>query len=262
MGKVPKVLHKCSPLPGGCSRTGLAVWRSREPWIFRVRAGRARMPLPPDHSSHGAPRPVASTASRDWPPRSRPPMGARYVGGRRQRGGAALLCGGGVPNGRPAGMGGSESSQGGRKVSFGLDERDQVRVLQGIRVRRCRAAGLDTALLGGTRQPRAGLRPPQRPVRVRCVAGGPPRRAAVCPQTLCFCIPLDAFPERWALCACSAPCPWADRERCVLLAFGSNGRCSGLLPFHPLLVLTVFLWSRTILRYLLPFRFKLDRCYP
>lgn len=195
MGKVPKVLHKCSPLPGGCSRTGLAVWRSREPWIFRVRAGRAQMPLPPDHSSHGAPRPVASTAPRDWPPRSRPPMGARYVGGRRQRGGAALLCGGGVPNGRPAGMGGSESSQGGRKVSFGLDERDQVRVLQGIRVRRCRAAGLDTALLGGTRQPRAGLRPPQRPVRVRCVAGGPPRRAAVCPQTLCFCIPLDAFPE-------------------------------------------------------------------
>ncbi|XP_072203413.1 MICOS complex subunit MIC25 isoform X2 [Excalfactoria chinensis] len=31
-------------------------------------------------------------------------------------------------------MGGSESSQGGRKVSFGLDERDQVRVLQGIRL--------------------------------------------------------------------------------------------------------------------------------
>lgn len=33
-------------------------------------------------------------------------------------------------------MGGSESSHGGRKVSFGLDEREQVRVLQGIRVRR------------------------------------------------------------------------------------------------------------------------------
>ncbi|XP_054243581.1 MICOS complex subunit MIC25 [Indicator indicator] len=31
-------------------------------------------------------------------------------------------------------MGASESSQGGRKVSFGLDERDQVRVLQGIRL--------------------------------------------------------------------------------------------------------------------------------
>ncbi|NWR61928.1 MIC25 protein, partial [Bucorvus abyssinicus] len=31
-------------------------------------------------------------------------------------------------------MGGSESSHGGRKVSFGLDERDQVRVLQGIRL--------------------------------------------------------------------------------------------------------------------------------
>ncbi|NXR10977.1 MIC25 protein, partial [Semnornis frantzii] len=31
-------------------------------------------------------------------------------------------------------MGGSESSQGGRKVSFGLDEREQVHVLQGIRL--------------------------------------------------------------------------------------------------------------------------------
>ncbi|KAM6061912.1 MICOS complex subunit MIC25 isoform 2-T3 [Chlamydotis macqueenii] len=31
-------------------------------------------------------------------------------------------------------MGGSESSQGGRKVSFGLDERERVRVLQGIRL--------------------------------------------------------------------------------------------------------------------------------
>ncbi|KFQ39114.1 hypothetical protein N332_05027, partial [Mesitornis unicolor] len=31
-------------------------------------------------------------------------------------------------------MGGSESSLGGRKVSFGLDEREQVRVLQGIRL--------------------------------------------------------------------------------------------------------------------------------
>ncbi|NXT24748.1 MIC25 protein, partial [Syrrhaptes paradoxus] len=31
-------------------------------------------------------------------------------------------------------MGGSGSSQGGRKVSFGLDEREQVRVLQGIRL--------------------------------------------------------------------------------------------------------------------------------
>ncbi|XP_068019904.1 MICOS complex subunit MIC25 isoform X3 [Melanerpes formicivorus] len=31
-------------------------------------------------------------------------------------------------------MGASESSQGGRKVSFGLDERDQVRVLHGIRL--------------------------------------------------------------------------------------------------------------------------------
>ncbi|XP_051483790.1 MICOS complex subunit MIC25 isoform X4 [Apus apus] len=31
-------------------------------------------------------------------------------------------------------MGGSESSHGGRKVSFGLDEREQVRVLQGIKL--------------------------------------------------------------------------------------------------------------------------------
>ncbi|NXU15319.1 MC25A protein, partial [Pardalotus punctatus] len=31
-------------------------------------------------------------------------------------------------------MGGSESSQGGRRVSFALDEREQVRVLQGIRL--------------------------------------------------------------------------------------------------------------------------------
>ncbi|XP_061864344.1 MICOS complex subunit MIC25 isoform X2 [Colius striatus] len=31
-------------------------------------------------------------------------------------------------------MGGNESSHGGRKVSFGLDEREQVRVLQGIRL--------------------------------------------------------------------------------------------------------------------------------
>ncbi|NXT10914.1 MC25A protein, partial [Prunella fulvescens] len=31
-------------------------------------------------------------------------------------------------------MGGCESSQGGRKVSFGLDERERVRVLQGIRL--------------------------------------------------------------------------------------------------------------------------------
>ncbi|NXP36917.1 MIC25 protein, partial [Leiothrix lutea] len=31
-------------------------------------------------------------------------------------------------------MGGCESSQSGRRVSFGLDEREQVRVLQGIRL--------------------------------------------------------------------------------------------------------------------------------
>ncbi|XP_075289162.1 MICOS complex subunit MIC25 isoform X6 [Opisthocomus hoazin] len=48
-----------------------------------------------------------------------------------ERGGTA---GRGVPGARPAGMGGNESSQGGRKVSFGLDERERVRVLQGIRL--------------------------------------------------------------------------------------------------------------------------------
>ncbi|NXH86174.1 MIC25 protein, partial [Edolisoma coerulescens] len=31
-------------------------------------------------------------------------------------------------------MGSSESSHGGRRVTFGLDEREQVRVLQGIRL--------------------------------------------------------------------------------------------------------------------------------
>lgn len=59
-------------------------------------------------------------------------------------GGAA---GRGVPSARPADMGGSESSHGGRTVSFGLDEREQVRVLQGIRVRRPE---------GGRRRPREG----------------------------------------------------------------------------------------------------------
>lgn len=61
-------------------------------------------------------------------------------GALRSGGGGPVRVGGaagrGVPSARPAGMGGSESSHGGRKVSFGLDEREQVRVLQGIRVRR------------------------------------------------------------------------------------------------------------------------------
>lgn len=35
-----------------------------------------------------------------------------------------------------AAMGGNESSLGNRKVTFGLDEQDRVRVLQGIRVSR------------------------------------------------------------------------------------------------------------------------------
>ncbi|OXB83001.1 UNVERIFIED_CONTAM: hypothetical protein H355_001344 [Colinus virginianus] len=40
-------------------------------------------------------------------------------------------------------MGGSESSQGGRKVSFGLDEREQVRVLHGIKTVFCVTVATD-----------------------------------------------------------------------------------------------------------------------
>lgn len=39
------------------------------------------------------------------------------------------------PRRPPLGMGGSGSRAGGRSVSFGRDERDRVRVLQGVRVR-------------------------------------------------------------------------------------------------------------------------------
>ncbi|XP_066182774.1 MICOS complex subunit MIC25 isoform X2 [Sylvia atricapilla] len=64
-------------------------------------------------------------------------MVSGYVGRRGEgRGSAGSRCERGARRGRatPAGMGGSESSHGGRKVSFGLDEREQVRVLQGIRL--------------------------------------------------------------------------------------------------------------------------------
>lgn len=113
--------------------------------LGRGRAGPSAQPPPADYSPQPAPRLAASTAPCYWPPLSRPPMGRGYVG-RRRKGSGALRSGGsvrvggaagrGVPCARPAGMGGSESSHGGRKVSFGLDEREQVRVLQGIRVRR------------------------------------------------------------------------------------------------------------------------------
>lgn len=66
-------------------------------------------------------------------------MVSGYVGRRCQgRGAAGSRCGRGARRDQatPAGMGGCESSQSGRRVSFGLDEREQVRVLQGIRVRR------------------------------------------------------------------------------------------------------------------------------
>lgn len=70
---------------------------------------------------------------------------------------ALLAAGAGEGRGEdgatPGGMGGSESSQGGRRVSFGLDERERVRVLQGIRVRRL-------GVSWGRREPGCGrLRP-------------------------------------------------------------------------------------------------------
>ncbi|XP_071405811.1 MICOS complex subunit MIC25 isoform X2 [Pithys albifrons albifrons] len=60
-------------------------------------------------------------------------MGSGHVG--RRRGARALLAAAASgAEATPAGMGSSESSHGGRRVTFGLDERDQVRVLQGIRL--------------------------------------------------------------------------------------------------------------------------------
>lgn len=166
-------------------------------------------------------------------------MGARDVGGRRQRGGAARHWGRGVPSGRPAGMGGSESSHGGRKVSFGLDEREQVRVLQGIRVRRCGAPGPGTALLGRTRQPRAGLRPSQRPVCAVRLRAELPCAHGRC-ISVCLWTPFlgDGRSAR-ELSAKAAFC-------CVRL----QRALLRVLPFHPLLVRTVFLWTGIILRYL------------
>uniref|UniRef100_A0A8C3DG82 Coiled-coil-helix-coiled-coil-helix domain containing 6 n=1 Tax=Corvus moneduloides TaxID=1196302 RepID=A0A8C3DG82_CORMO len=64
-------------------------------------------------------------------------MGSGYVGRRCEgRGAAGSPCGRGARWGQAtlASMGGSESSHGGRRVTFGLDEREQVRVLQGIRL--------------------------------------------------------------------------------------------------------------------------------
>ncbi|XP_071295756.1 LOW QUALITY PROTEIN: MICOS complex subunit MIC25 [Agelaius tricolor] len=64
-------------------------------------------------------------------------MGSGYIGRRWQgRGAAGSRCGRGARRGKatPDGMGSCESSQGRRKVSFGLDEQDRVRVLQGIRL--------------------------------------------------------------------------------------------------------------------------------
>ncbi|XP_035402558.1 MICOS complex subunit MIC25 isoform X3 [Cygnus atratus] len=57
--------------------------------------------------------------------------------GRRRKGSVAARVGAGesgVPGGRPGGMGGSGSRPGDRSVSFGRDERDRVRVLQGVRL--------------------------------------------------------------------------------------------------------------------------------
>uniref|UniRef100_A0A8C3QGP5 MICOS complex subunit MIC25 n=1 Tax=Cyanoderma ruficeps TaxID=181631 RepID=A0A8C3QGP5_9PASS len=64
-------------------------------------------------------------------------MVSRYVGRRCEgRGSAGSRCERGARRGQatPASMGGGESRHDGRKVSFGLDEREQVRVLQGIRL--------------------------------------------------------------------------------------------------------------------------------
>ncbi|XP_058700793.1 MICOS complex subunit MIC25 isoform X3 [Poecile atricapillus] len=64
-------------------------------------------------------------------------MGSGYVGRRCEGTGAAgSRCRRGARRGQetPDSMGGCESSHGGRRVSFGVDEREQVRVLQGIRL--------------------------------------------------------------------------------------------------------------------------------
>uniref|UniRef100_A0A8C5T6R7 MICOS complex subunit MIC25 n=1 Tax=Malurus cyaneus samueli TaxID=2593467 RepID=A0A8C5T6R7_9PASS len=64
-------------------------------------------------------------------------MGSGYIGRRCEgRSAAGSRCGRGARRGQatPAGMGSSESTHGGRRVSFGLDERQQVQVLQGIRL--------------------------------------------------------------------------------------------------------------------------------
>ncbi|XP_038004707.1 MICOS complex subunit MIC25 isoform X3 [Motacilla alba alba] len=130
--------------------TSRAVWRGgsrrqeRDSPLSRSRLGALRFPAPggppapgTDYIPQRAPRPAASTAPRYWPPRGRSQWGAGILAG---AGRAEVLPAAGAREGRgedratPDGMGGSESSQGGRKVSFGLDERDRVRVLQGIRL--------------------------------------------------------------------------------------------------------------------------------
>uniref|UniRef100_A0A8C0VNH6 Coiled-coil-helix-coiled-coil-helix domain containing 6 n=1 Tax=Cyanistes caeruleus TaxID=156563 RepID=A0A8C0VNH6_CYACU len=66
-----------------------------------------------------------------------PPMGSGYVGRRCEGTGAAgSRCRRGARRGQatPDSMGGCESSHSGRRVSFGVDEREQVRVVQGIRL--------------------------------------------------------------------------------------------------------------------------------
>ncbi|NXR86210.1 MIC25 protein, partial [Hypocryptadius cinnamomeus] len=84
-------------------------------------------------------------------------------------------------------MGGSESSQGGRKVSFGLDERERVRVLQGIRLTEDvvnRMKGSSQSRRDNQRSPRAsnGTAPSS------LAAEGKPRAAGLQPCSCFMCL--------------------------------------------------------------------------
>ncbi|NXE91485.1 MIC25 protein, partial [Menura novaehollandiae] len=82
-------------------------------------------------------------------------------------------------------MGGSESSHGGRRVSFGVDEREQVRVLEGIRLTEDvvnRMKESSQSKRDNQRSPRAsnGTAPSS------LAAGGKPTSAVHCSPSLCF----------------------------------------------------------------------------
>lgn len=88
MGKVPKELHKYSPLAGRSSRTGLSAGRSRELWMCRVRAGRARTSPPPGCRL----RTTAPVVPRGPPPVRRYAIGSP---GAARQWGPAMLAGAG-----------------------------------------------------------------------------------------------------------------------------------------------------------------------